>query len=129
MLFQDSINSASRGVLKKSSMKGGIVMKTTGNRSVNQVLYAVQVGILAFGLTVVLCIPHMTTVADAQGLSGNIGWYHGMAALAEKEIRTKQQYAATENKVKIAANITVTAENQASDLDCLDEKTAVDEKN
>jgi hypothetical protein len=60
-------------------------------------------------LTTVLTITVLfifSTVSYAQD-SGHFGWYNGMAAVAEKEIRTNEQNAAAKKNEKTADNITV----------------------
>ncbi len=49
----------------------------------------------------------LSTVSYAQGPSNNPGWYHGMASVAENEIRSKEQKANAKKDEKIADSITV----------------------
>jgi hypothetical protein len=58
-----------------------------------------------------------STVSYAQG-SSHFGWYHGMAYVAEKEIRTDEQEATANKDKKIAAEITVVVDDEKKHLIC-----------
>ncbi len=58
-----------------------------------------------------------STVSYAQG-SNHFGWYHGMAYVAEKEIRTNEQKVTANKDKKIAAEITVLVDDEKKHLIC-----------
>jgi hypothetical protein len=71
-------------------------------------------------LTTVLTITVLfifSTVSYAQG-SNHSGWYHGMAYVAEKEIRTEEQKAIAKKDKEIAAEITVVVDDEKKHLIC-----------
>ena len=52
---------------------------------------AVRIGLLVVGGLVLLSIPQMTLTAEAQGHASHIRTYHGIANLAEKELRDAER--------------------------------------
>jgi hypothetical protein len=90
------------------SLKGGTTMKGTGNISLKEVLSPICQGMMALGILAALCMPPMTTRADAAGHSN----YYGMAAVAEQELRDKEQLALVKKEVSVATAIQVDESEQ-----------------
>jgi hypothetical protein len=98
-------------------------MKTTRKISPKQVLSITKVGILALGMSLILCMPTMTMTAHAFGHSNNFG----MAYLAEIELKAKEIRAKTENNsiattVKVNANNTQKSSNDQEETISLEKK-------
>lgn len=80
-------------------------MKKANKILLNHLLLNAKLGILALGMSVILCMPAMTMSAQAIGHDNH---YFGIAYLAEKEARATEKRAKTDNK-PITANVKVTA--------------------
>jgi hypothetical protein len=89
-------------------LKGGITMKGTGNISLKEALRPIFRGMTALGVLAALCMPAMHTRADAAGHSNNFG----MAAVAEKEIRDKEQQALAKKEVNVVTATPVAESGQ-----------------
>ena len=100
-------------------------METTKKIRLKKVLSTIGLVALVLGILMVLSMHQITLTAHAQGYSNHIGnWYGGMASLAEKEIRTKQQkviynVSAIDNtKANVDTNITVVDDDGKKHLIC-----------
>jgi hypothetical protein len=108
-------------------------MKTTRKIWLMQLLDTTKLGVLALGILMILCMPQMTTRADAQN-SNHFGWYHGgMAYVAENEIRMKEQKANAGNEnnevnTVSVSNITVDADDNEKEHLNVPEETNLSEK-
>jgi hypothetical protein len=74
-------------------------MKPTKKIGLKQLRFAAQLVSITTGVLVLLCMPYMTSRADAQGHIYHVNSYHGMAALAEKELREKEQQVVPAHKI------------------------------
>jgi hypothetical protein len=90
-----------------------------------QTPYIIRLGMLVLGLLGTLYMSPLTLTAHAQGHLNHSGWYHGMASLAENEIRAKEQ-TNTDNQIHVA--ITDTASDDEKSLLVSSEETTDKEK-
>jgi len=101
-------------------------MKTINITGLKQLLFTTKLATITAGVIVLLCMPYVTTEVDAN----HINYYHGMSALAEKELRAKEQKVITANKAheeSISARITFDTEKKI-DREKSPEKTKSTEK-
>ena len=73
-------------------------MKIINKTGLKELLFTTKLATIGAGVIVLLCMPYVTTEADAQGITTHVNYYHGMSALAEKELRAKEQKIVTANK-------------------------------
>ena len=94
-------------------------MKTTEKTGLKRPFFTFKMVMLALAMLVLLCMPQRIQTAHAQGHSYHNNSFNGMAAIAEKESRTKKQKAnevEKHNEVNIATSIAVDAENDKEDV-------------
>lgn len=105
---------------KKSSMKGGITMKTSENRGLHQVRHTMKLGVLSLALSIIMGFTYATPAMSAMNHPHNFGWYAGMASLAEKEVKEQQQVRAAQAEIKIVKQIVTSG---GDGTNCLREST------
>ena len=84
------------------TQKEGHNMKTIKETYLRQ---TVRVGLLVVGVLVLLGMPQITVTADAQGHANHIRTYHGMANLAEKELRESEREEKAKRDLLTVANV------------------------
>jgi hypothetical protein len=102
-------------------------MKTTEKTGLKRLLLTFKMAMLALAMLVLLCMPQRIQTAHAQGHSYHNNSFNGMAAIAEKESRTKKQKANEvdkHNEVNIATGIAVDAENEKEHVTVPDKTTS-----
>jgi hypothetical protein len=72
----------------------------------------ILLGMLVLGLALVFSIPTKAEGSSVDGSPGHAGWYHGIAYLAEKEIRTREQKLQESDEVSIARTVVVTPDEK-----------------
>jgi hypothetical protein len=91
------------------TQKGGLNMETIKGKYMRQ---AVRIGLLVVVVLVLLSMPQITVTAEAQGHANHIRTYHGMANLAENELRESEREEKVRRDLLTVANVEVADEEK-----------------
>jgi hypothetical protein len=91
------------------TQKGGLNMETIKGKYMRQ---AVRIGLLVVVVLVLLSMPLITVTAEAQGHANHIRTYHGMANLAENELRESEREEKVRRDLLTVANVEVADEEK-----------------
>ena len=99
------------------TQKEGHNMKTIKETYLRQ---TVRIGLLVVGVLALLSMPQITVTAEAQGHASHIRTYHGMASLAENELREVEKEENAKRELLTLANVEkehVTGRNETDSVE------------